>query len=80
MSPPNVPDPSVERFIAVNVPAGANIDQIVDAIRKALEMFPDPYFQYATPGYMDWLRSGSGKGPDIPLGKGVQIMVKHEGP
>jgi hypothetical protein len=80
MSPSNVPGPTRESFIAVNVPAGADTTTILEAIRVALEQFPDPYFQYATPDYMDWLRGGSGKGSDIPLGKGLQIMVRHEGP
>lgn len=81
MSPNDVPGPPTkESFIVVNVPAEANTDTIIDAIREALGQFPDPYFQYATPDYMDWLQSGAGKGTNIPLGKGLQIMVRHEGP
>jgi hypothetical protein len=80
MSPSDVPGPTVEPFIAVNVPADATREEIADAIRDALREIPDAYFQYATPKYLHWLQSGSGKGDNIPLGKGLQIMVRHEGP
>ena len=83
MSPSEVPvpGPSRESFIAVNVREGASRKEILAAIEKALETIDDPYFQYATPNHMNWLRAGSGKDSEpISRGKGLQIMVRHEGP
>lgn len=80
MSPSNVPGATKETLLVVNVEAGATKAQIAIAIGEALKTFDDPFFQYATPNHMNWLRAGSGNGSDIPLGKGLQIMVRHEGP
>lgn len=77
----SIPRPTKETLLVVNVKAGATREDIAKAIGEALQTIDfDPFFQYATPKHMDWLRSGAGKGPDIPLGKGLQIMVRHEGP
>jgi len=82
MSPdPYIPPPTKETFIAVNVREDATREEIVRAIDEALKTIDNPYFQYATPQYMNCLRAGSGKDlPPINSGKGLQIMVRHEGP
>jgi hypothetical protein len=73
------PPPSEETFLMINVREGASTEEIGEAVKEALRMYENPFFQYDTP-LAAQARGDKKQSNSLPAGQALSMIVRTEGP